>query len=183
MADTQNVAKGIGALAAITILGGSFLLTTCSGSKVYRPNDAAKAAGWTSDIQVMANRLKAHDGDLRAMNAEWSPVISEKDRRYRAIWFDPSDRENVIRAYVDADGQISSIVLTDSGSGDRTLGDAAELVDATIPNSNPHQKDVLSQTLAAMVATRSTTSTVVNGVDFRASSGGLHFTLRARPAG
>jgi hypothetical protein len=137
----------------------------------------AVAAGWSTDFAVVQERFSYAMGSL----AGWSPMISESDRSYHAIWYDSNDRDNQIRAYVDDAGALTAIALTGS-NGDQEAKDARTIVDVAIPSAPADDRASTAAALAKLAGEGKPANITIDGVTFSASAGLFHHTYRAGPA-
>lgn len=165
-----------GALGLTAILAGYGAVHMVQGSLI--PSTAAQA-GWSDDVGLIQGRLRTM---LPGAAGPWSLPVTEGGRKFRIIWLDRDDKAVQLRAYVDSDGHVSSLSIADTVGSGREPADASALVDAAIPAASASDRAQLAAALVGLVKAEGQGATVrSNGVDFRASSGVLHFTLSATP--
>ncbi|MBA3812419.1 MAG: hypothetical protein H0X27_12400 [Caulobacteraceae bacterium] len=190
--DAQKAKDTAIGLLVVLAFGAAFWIWTvvrgAQENSLTPPNAEAIAAGWSSDLSVISSRLNKSLADRPEILVSWSPVVADNKRRYRAIWFNKTDNSDVIRSYVSPTSEVASLSITNEASPnygmtqDDSEKDVRTLIEATIPNAPEADKASAVNTLVALAKGESISSTTVHGVKFSASSGSVHFTLRARPA-
>ena len=165
------------------VVGLIFLIVLVSGLAASGAGDPEVISiGWPADATTVRQRLLLEQL-IEERDGDWSPVITEGDRRYRAIWYAPHDRDWDVRVWLDDSGRIDQISAT-GPTGDEFImqGYAEQVLGAAAPGIPLAERKNAAQSISKLLRPGGKAELSVGPITLRGTSGYTHMTMWAKPA-
>lgn len=163
-------------LVAALGIGGVYMYAT-------RPAPARQvpSVGWSTDRIVVLRALKIAFPKRLAPTQEWSPMVTEGDKTYYAVWYDPADTDNVIRAY-DGGDYVTSLSFTGTVDSKTQKDDVAAMLKVMAPLEDDQARAGAANAIDALIKSGPTSHIRLDGLDVRVSKGAVHYTVLGQVA-
>jgi hypothetical protein len=186
MANSKVMSGPVGAVLILGLGGllifGMWRCTTAVLSPADPGADLAQSVGWGATPALAISNLRAAYPTIPAATMVWSPVVhEERVGDYRAVFLDNGE----FRAYVDRADRVQALSEQTDNPPDYASAyrRASWFVSATIPKAPQADRDAAAKAIGSLLVDDSKTSSIkMDGVEFKVSTGLLHYSLRAKPA-
>lgn len=143
---------------------------------------APVASSWPTSADAVRQRFLAEQL-IEERDGDWSPVITEGDRRYRAIWYAPHDRDWDVRIWLDNVDRIGEISATGPAGDEFMIQNyAEEVLAAAAPALAEVERKKTAEAMSRLLRPGSKAELTVGPITLRGTSGYTHMTISASPA-
>lgn len=161
------------------------LLATVSlaGCDQRQASPALTEIGWSTDPATIRRQLIESQA-IEERDGDWSPVVVEGDRRFRAIWYAPHDRDLDARIWLGSDDQVERVSYTGPMVEPFiTEGNTRDLLEAVAPRAPVGDRESAAKSMANLLRAGGKAEVEIGPLVVRGTSGYTHMTVSAAPAG